>query len=166
MSCVLGIVESIQDSTGSEPCKKTVQKITYLLQQMNERIDFDFSIHFYGPYSADLDAEIRYLRSSGALEVIESNRGHLLKVIDHSEALEVSSDAKSLIEFFSQKSPSDLELLATTLYIQRESPSTGEDEIIYGVKKIKGAKYTDEQIAQSIKELMDKDYFYILFASA
>ena len=35
------------------PCKKTLQKIVFLIEAKHVNIGCDYGIHFYGPYSAD-----------------------------------------------------------------------------------------------------------------
>jgi outer membrane protein assembly factor BamA len=49
--------------------------------------------------------------------------------------------------------------LATTLYVQREIESVKEEDIINGVVSIKGTKYSQSDIGNAVKELVDNEYF-------
>jgi uncharacterized protein YwgA len=159
MSNVLSLVKSIQKIADKAPCKKTVQKIVYLIQEANEDLGFDYSIHFYGPYSADLDSEIRYLCSCGDLTMEVQDYGHILSVNDSLDVPFANTAIQNIITRFSANSPSDLELLATTLYVQREISGAANKNILDGVVRIKGAKYSEPQILAAIKELESNNYF-------
>ena len=155
MNNVLSLIKSIQDFTGESPCKKAIQKIVYLIQEANEDLGFDYSIHFYGPYSADLDAEIRYFCNRGDLSINVNIRGygHIISVNDSPEVSSVNSIVQGVVDTFGIKSPSDLELLATTLYVQRKSSNVGIKGIVDGVVKAKSAKYSEDRIKNAIEEL-------------
>lgn len=159
MDNVLSLIKIIHDFSGTSPCKKTVQKIVYLIQEANEDLGFEYSIHFYGPYSAELDSEIRHLFNCGDLKIDKIDYGHMLSVNDSSNISPMNKTADNVISKFSAKSPSDLELLATTLYVQREIPDSHIESIVAGVMKIKGTKYSKHQIEMAIQELVDNDYF-------
>jgi uncharacterized protein YwgA len=159
MSNALSVIKAIQQSADSSPCKKKVQKITYLLQEANNKRVFDYSIHFYGPYSAELDSEIRYLYSRGDLDIDITAREHNISVNNSQKVPCVNSNDKKIIENFSSRKPSELELLTTALYIQRAIPNANDKTIIDGVIKFKGNKYSTPQIEEAIKELKNKKYF-------
>lgn len=141
------------------PCKKAIQKMVYLIQEAGENIGFDYRIHFYGPYSSDLDAEMRYLCGRGDLTMEETDQGHLLSVSDISEASEISFGAQHVISNFSSEKPTQLELLSTALYVQRALQNPNDEDIIAGVTKLKGQKYSKSQIEYSISDLKSKNYF-------
>ena len=161
MNTLLGLIKSIKEITGNDPCKKTVQKIIYLIQEINGDLGFDYSIHFYGPYSADLDFEIRDLSIHGYLSMNITDNGHILSVNDPSNALPVDQAIQNTIAHFRSKNPSCLELLATTLYVQREIQIASTQKIIDGVIRIKGTKYPKPQINTAIDELVSYNYFNI-----
>ena len=165
MNTVLSLLKSIQEASDSDnkrPCKKTVQKLAYLIQEKDINLGLDYTIHFYGPYSEDLDLEIRYLNSRGDIQIDFENRsGHLLSVDDESyDSIELlEPNAQKIIKMFCSKKPSELELIATTLYVQREQQYTDINTIIDGVVKIKGEKYSRNKIETAIGELSQSDYF-------
>ena len=167
MNNVLSLIKSIQefsDGENKKPCKKVVQKLAYLIQQKNIDLELDYTIHFYGPYSEDLDLEIRQLNSQGSLNIDFSNsKGHLITVAEQffSKIELLSESAQSIIKTFGARKPSELELIATTLYVQRELGQASKDEISKAVIRIKGSKYPQSQINSTIDELSKNAYFSI-----
>jgi uncharacterized protein YwgA len=160
MNDVLGVIREIQNVSRKAPCKKTVQKIIYLIQEANCDLGFDYSIHYYGPYSEELDSDIRYQYGYGDLDIEITNHGHMLSVIDfENKTYEMNPIAKEIISIFGRKTPAELELLATTLYVQREIGSAKEEDIVNGVVSIKGTKYSQLNIGNAVKELVDRGYF-------
>jgi uncharacterized protein YwgA len=160
MNDVLGVIKEIQNVSEKAPCKKTVQKIVYLIQEAKCDLGFDYSIHYYGPYSAELDSDIWYQYGYGDLDIEITNHGHKLSVIgSENKAYPINKIAKKVISIFGRKTPSELELLATTLYVQREIESAEEEDIINGVVSIKGTKYSQLNIENAVKELIDNGYF-------
>jgi uncharacterized protein YwgA len=160
MNNVLSVIKTIQQSVNSPPCKKTVHKITYLIQEADKERVFDFSMHLYGPYSAELDSEIRYLCDCGSLDISNTkNRGHKISVSDSIDVPDIDPTALRIINVFSSKSPADLELLATALYVKRALPDASDAVIVDGVIKIKGVKYSSSQIVDSLQKLKKEGYF-------
>ena len=65
-SAIVNIIESITKKNGA-PCKKTLQKMVYLIEKKGVSIGCDYGIHFYGPYSSDLDFAVREMCDEGVL---------------------------------------------------------------------------------------------------
>ncbi|WP_191435234.1 hypothetical protein [Flavonifractor sp. An112] len=158
---ILDIVRSLERTAGKAPCKKTLQKIVYLLEEAGVGPEFNYTIHFYGPYSADLDYEVQSLASQGMLNINYTDYGHLISVNDEGEkeGSILSRNGKEIVSNFGIETPSKLELIATTLFVQRAKKSTDADQILPGVKKIKGSKYSDREIRDAIDELHSQNYF-------
>ncbi len=155
---VIQIVNEItRESTA--PCKKTLQKMVYLIEEKGHDLGFDYGIHFYGPYSADLDYTVQKLCMDGKLKMDLTKSGHIISIEnDTSEEIETcDSEIKEVISEFVKDSPSELELLATTLYVARLEK--GRDRIVECVIKIKGDKYSKAQITNAIDRLQGKMYF-------
>ena len=155
---VSGVVQALENLNGRKPCKKTLQKIFYLIEEAGDKIGFDYTIHFYGPYSADLDYEIQNLIGQGTLTIEYTKYGHFISAANKDEGNQPELDEvqKSVIENFGTMTASELELLATALFVQRNTEHANADEtdnIVFGVKRIKGTKYSDTQIKDAIKKL-------------
>ncbi len=158
---ILDIVRSLERAAGKAPCKKTLQKIVYLLEEAGAGPEFDYTIHFYGPYSADLDYEVQSLASQGILNINYTDYGHLISAgVEGENGWDtLSRRGKEIVSNFGTETPSKLELVATTLFVQRAKKSTDAAQILPGVKKIKGAKYSDREIREAIDELHSQNYF-------
>jgi len=163
MNNVLNVINSIHDISGKPPCKKTIHKMIYLIQEAENGVDlgFDYSIYFYGPYSKDLNAEISYLYRTGEVNIEVSRYEHKISVAEgeHSEATTPEEPILEVIRRFADKKPVELELITTTLYIKREAPHATDDETVNYVIKVKGSKYPVPQIKSAINELRTAGYF-------
>ena len=158
------IVEIVDQITKTQeaPCKKTLQKIVYLIEQKGANLGFDYGIHFYGPYSATLDYTVQQLCADGYLKIEYKNEGHIISKISDvsiSGNQNYVSIINNVVNQFGNMSPSELELISTALFVARNLDNINMDSIRSGVKKIKGAKYSDEQIGESINTLMQNEYF-------
>jgi hypothetical protein len=90
-----------------------------------------------------------------------TDHGHMLFVKDAPMVASTGERHQSVIENFGKKPPSELELLATALYVQREIGSIKPDDIIHSVTKIKGSKYSVSRIKEAVQTLVDHRYFSI-----
>jgi uncharacterized protein YwgA len=160
---IKSIVKRIQSIAKTRPCKKTVQKVVYLIEEAGEELGFKYGIHFYGPYSSDLDYAIQYLNRYGELEIDITPFKHEISVKDDIEDNELSSlsnKTDKIIAQFGTKSASELELLATTLYVQRKMKTVQTtDAIVKSVKQIKGTKYSDIEINGAVSTLIKAEFF-------
>lgn len=156
---IVSIIRRLKTVSGKDPCKKTIQKIVYLIEESGSPLGYDYTIHFYGPYSADLDYEIQGLSLVGSLRVDYTNYGHLLSVPKGKQIRSLNQTIDNVIQNFGAKSPSELELLATTLFVQRKVSSNTPEVILPMVKKIKGTKYADSQIVTAVQTLHENDFF-------
>lgn len=160
MADYAAIVKVIQGITAinSAPCKKTLQKIVYLIEAKNVSLGCEFGIHFFGPYSSDLDFAVRQLNDEGIVNIQYTPMEHIISVIDDTMAMEYNNPiVDETIKEFASISPSDLELIATALYVYIQTKD--RSSIKPGVKRIKGSKYTDSKINWAIKKLDDTGYF-------
>ena len=154
------IVKIIQEITAikSEPCKKTLQKIVYLIEAKKVPLGCEFGIHFFGPYSADLDYALRQLDDDGIVSIHYTPMEHLISVTDDTIAKGYDNPiVDKTIQEFALESPSDLELIATALYVFIQTKD--RNSIMAGVKKIKGNKYSSSRINWAIGKLDETGYF-------
>ena len=160
IDAVLSVVQRIQEVSERPPGKKTLQKLIYLIEEAGNPFGFKYGIHFYGPYSADLDYTIKYLNSYNQLFIEITPTEHRISVICNIEELpKLSEIADRIIVRYGHKSPSELELLATALYVQRAIDSSDNSKIIYGVQRIKGCKYSEDIIVSAVMELRSDSFF-------
>ena len=142
-----------------------IQKFIYFAQELlGLPSGYDFILYQRGPYSFDLDNEIRSLRSIGAVEITlrPAPYGPSYSSTDLGETLAKRSavDAKTddklmeLANVLGPKPAKDLELLATTLYVLREGPQSDQGVVgrVLSLKR-QFSKDQAEKALQEVREL-------------
>lgn len=155
-NAIINIIHKIT-AKNTAPCKKTLQKIVFLIQAKGEDLGCDYGIHFFGPYSADLDYAVRELSDEGVLNIAYTSMEHRISVAEETEIQEYhNATVDSVIDEFAGDTPSELELLATALYayISLKDISKIKPTVI----KIKGSKYSETRIDSAIKRLEKMNY--------
>ena len=151
------IIKRINEIRGERPGKKVLQKMVFLMIEKGVPLNYDFGLHFYGPYSSPLNTETDFLYADGIIKIDYSGNSHKMEV---DESVEVSScgltdeqknNIDDVIEKFKDMSPSNLELLTTAIYAYNLLEDKSEESIINGVVKIKGTKYSTDDIRRSFK---------------
>jgi hypothetical protein len=153
---IVKVISRITKNNGA-PCKKTLQKIVFLIEAKHVDLGCDYGIHFYGPYSADLDFAVRELNDEGILKIDYTPMEHLISVVgDSFENGNINPTVNEVIDEFSKETPSELELIATALYVylQVKDVSRIKTEVI----KIKGSKYSGSRIDSAIGRLKATGY--------
>ena len=156
-----------------KPGKKTLQKLVYLIERKGIRLGFDFSIHYYGPYSSELDYAIHRLEMQGVIEIKPEGMTHQISLVENGDLIgeeEIESFEEKefrliedVITKFAAKSAYDLEIITTTDYVAQQLKVNGvpwdQDSLVEGVRKIKGEKFTKEKIEEAIAILQREGYF-------
>jgi uncharacterized protein YwgA len=145
---------------GINPGKKQFQKIIYLVENVGHvALGYSYTIHYYGPYSASLDDTLVELGGEGLFHYEYQGLSHLICVDGPGDIVEPDLQEEEIgaiekiIEKFKSKSPSELELLTTSHFIRSQFGNDEENCVIERVKKIKGSKYSDEEIRNALNEL-------------
>lgn len=142
-----------------EPGKKMLQKLMYLISRSGVNLELNYSIHYFGPYSAKLDNTIHMLESYDKLNIDTSGTTHIIHLgeVPIVGALEEGHQKKVdfVLEHFSTKSAHELEAITTIDYVAVEMlKSEGNDkEVIDTVQQIKGTKFPREYLADCLKTL-------------
>lgn len=153
---IVSIIDRITKNNVA-PCKKTLQKIVFLVEAKNVSLGCDYGIHFYGPYSADLDFAVRQLSDDGILKIDYTPMEHRISVVDSNfEENYINATVDEIVDEFSKDSPSELELIATTLYVYCQVGDLSK--VKDGVLKIKGSKYSEARIEGAIDRLKKTGY--------
>ena len=152
------IIRIIKDVSNSDTlCKKKLQKLVYLVENKGVDLGCDYILHFYGPYSADLDYAVRDLCADGIVNIEYTPSAHKLSLSSTSEKCDYNNETiTTVVEEFKKDSPSDLELIATALYVFNVRKDKAKIE--EGVRKIKGDKYNTAQINNAINRLTETGY--------
>jgi uncharacterized protein YwgA len=165
---LLDVISKLNVNCGA-PGKKMAQKIFYLIERSGVELNLEYKIHFYGPYSSNLDYALHSLQAQALIEINTSAYTHTICPINTSETIDgdgFSEDDLRRVDFvintFGHRTPLELEVLTTTDFVANKLKNQGvanDTNILQGVKKIKGTKFSDDEITQSIKAL--KKYRYI-----
>lgn len=148
---ILSIIDKLT-KINEAPCKKTLQKIVFLIEAKQVDLGCDYGIHFYGPYSSDLDFAVRELCDEGSLTIKYTPLEHRICTCEKDRQYEYANAiVDEIITEFAMTSASELELLATALY----SYLIDKDicQIVSRVEKIKGEKYSKQRINSAIERL-------------
>lgn len=156
---IIDIVSKMTEKN-SPPCKKALQKIVFLIEAKQVNLGCDYGIHFYGPYSSDLDFAIRELSDEGILQIDYTLMELSISVADtsiiDSEPYN-NATVNEVIDEFAKDTPNELELLATTLYVYLQTKKD-VTKIKPGVIKLKGNKYPENRIDAAIDRLSKTGY--------
>ena len=134
-------------------------KTVFLLETKGVNLGFDYILHFYGPYCAELDHETTKLSSDGVVNFEYTKYGHKMSVVpEYSSSLETNLSEDSLrlahevITRYKDCSASDLELLTTAIYAYKYTGAKTQEDVAEKVKIIKGEKYNDREIQWALEE--------------
>lgn len=145
--------------------KKVTQKMFYFFERKGIDLNLRYGIHFYGPYSSKLDDIMYYLDVMGIISIDTSGRTHKISLgntpnEDHGLTESEKETAQSVLNTFFGKTPYELEALATMDYVANSllKGNYTDEMIVSKFKEIKGDKFDQNIIADSIAELK-KDGF-------
>lgn len=142
--------------------KKVVQKMFYFFERSGVQLNLRYGIHYYGPYSSRLDNYLHILENMDYIVIDISGTTHQISLGEREcteDALTESETNK--IEFvlnnFSQKTPLQMEALATMDYVSHSifSGKASEIEIKNKFKEIKGSKFNEAEISETYKTLQE-----------
>ena len=156
------VISKIIQICGQKPGKKKLQKLVFLIQEKGIDLGYEYGLHFYGPYSSNLDIETTTLSAEGIIKFdYSSGYSHKMSITEGCKVKSRLTNVQekvidSVIERFKDQSPSELELLTTAIYAYNNLQDKSMDSITQGVKKIKGSKYSKSEIENALSYF---DYF-------
>lgn len=143
--------------SGGKLGKKAVQKMFYFFERKGIQLNLRYGIHYYGPYSSKLDNITRELENEDIIKIDTSGQTHLITMkssdnIPNVLTKEELKNADFVIQSFAKKSPMQLEALATMDYVANKILYNGasDNEIKMKFKEIKGTKFTEKEISESL----------------
>jgi len=153
---LLAIVQKIKKITGECPGKKQLQKMVYLVQAGGICLDYEYGIHFYGPYSESLNRDLLSLYMDGAVDFNQERQTHKIIPSDVPAEMTLTSERVTVVDnilhSYKDMSASTLELITTAHFVAVNVKNTAQG-ILDGVLKIKGDKYNVSQINDAIRNL-------------
>ena len=164
------IIKKICEKT--EMGKKMLQKLLYLIERKGVKLNLNYSIHFFGPYSAKLDELIHLFESEDIIEIDTSGVTHKINIsknipVEYKETInhyEFSSNDKEKVNFvlenFINRSAFELEAITTLDYVATvmSNKAQSDSQVIEEVKKIKGSKFKEDFLKQQLAFLKKCGY--------
>lgn len=151
--------------------KTRLQKLSYFLQEAEGVIlGLNFRMHHYGPYSANLEAQIQSAEFRGLVRIDEPEEGPILIAItglgEKAAAGASSTDAVNrLLKRLGRRTPRDLELLGTVHFLAGVTRYEGSEEATERLRRAvmdwKGEKFSEQEIEGTIEELLGLGYLEV-----
>jgi len=144
--------------------KKMTQKLLYLMERKGVQLDLNYSIHYFGPYSAKLDAALHTLESFGAIEIDTTGMTHIIREGKSLPEKKLNSEDEKKVEFvlekFLGKTALELEAITTLDYAAMSilKGTYTDEKIVDEVIKIKGSKFHRKYLLQELRVLKDAGY--------
>jgi hypothetical protein len=149
------------------PGKKAFQKLVYFGQVLGIPFKQPYRMHYFGPYS---DSVARELSRALEQKIVIQEQGYKFGTGETAKTYledcydDVHSNIDNLttlIEYFGDMGPMDLELYATTHYVDNNQKrlygNYDKQSIIDKIKEIKGTKFTTEDIETAYNQLDEWD---------
>lgn len=171
----IGLITAIISELQSRSVGRTaIMKLLYILQTVKGvPLNYDFRLYTYGPFDSEVLSDLDYAVSLDALSSdITYNANGYNYNIQLSEAAGYYTEKASdfleehrdeiewVVNKFSHKSARDLELLSTTIFVDRAFSNRREsvdvEKLAQQVKEIK-PRFKDEEIKAAISFLMEME---------
>jgi uncharacterized protein YwgA len=144
--------------------KTATMKFIYLLQQVYKvSLGYSFGIYTYGPYSAEVMGDVDFAENIGLVKIEFSPPGYDIKPLQESKEpleSEIEEIIDKMFKHFGKKSPKELELLTTIIYLYNNYDKNNWDKDIESISTdVKGIKpyFTKNQIKSVYTELQKND---------
>lgn len=168
----LGMLASIVNmlsEAGSWTGRTHIQKFVYFAQELlGLPADYEFVLYQRGPYSFDLDDDIRSVRSIGVVDInpapqpygpsyfttslgMKITKFSPLNAGADSDLTRLAGELTSVAKKLGPGEATNLELLATTLYVMRERGRSTED-VVDRVTTLK-PRFSKDNVKQAIDEV-------------
>ncbi|MBI3979121.1 MAG: hypothetical protein HY331_13130 [Chloroflexi bacterium] len=170
----IGLISYLADrmkGTSPQFGKTALVKVVYILQEhKGVPCDYQFSLYNHGPFSSQILSDLDYADFIGVVDVVYRESGYGGYVIEPGEEASVAQGRarafleqhreaiSSVTDQFGRCSAKELELRATTLYVQkdasqRNAPLTLE-QLARQVRLIK-PQFSDREVLAAIGKLED-----------
>jgi len=169
----LGILTELVERSSCKLGRTAIMKLAFLLQTLKGvPLDYNFRLYTYGPYDSDVLNDLGQAETLGAVKSkmvtyphgygYEFSIGPNCKVVKSFGRRELSKFNDSInwvLTEFGQRNASDLELLSTIIYADRDAlerhQRISSDDLCRQVREIK-PRFTEEFVRQQIASLAEK----------
>ena len=147
----LAVIRRIVE-VASDPGKTTVQKIVYFLQNgVGAPLGYRFKMHYFGPYSEQLDSNLSLADAMGIVEVDPDAGGYGFHIstgdygVENPDTPMPWDKIDKTIKMLDGLDLWKLELLATTHFVESLHPQSSKGEIVDMVHRLK-PKFSEDII--------------------
>jgi uncharacterized protein len=153
---VLGYLVKKLGKKGKQIGKTKIQKLVYLLTREN-MVKFDYSMHYYGPYSSQVSDQLSLAESAGIIESRwREDKGFFLKVgskeepkYEHLLSEKDTREIDELVRRFGLFDTKELTIVTTYLFL-RDSPDGPQNDLVEEIHKIKN--YPPSDIVKTLRK--------------
>lgn len=159
LELLLSFIRMLRD-VGSWTGRTHIHKFVFFVQALLDvSSDYNFVLYQRGPYSFDLDADIRTLRSIRAVDILPNHPYgptyfHTREPTQmRSIGPEATAQLNELAKILGPRNAADLELLATTLWAMEEG-ITADEDIVQRVLSLK-PQFSKEEVEGAVKTVRE-----------
>jgi uncharacterized protein YwgA len=141
--------------------KIRMQKLVYFLQSIFDvPLGYDYKMHYYGPYSDELNDDLIAMQVSKNVEIGADPSGYGYHIVPGTEAVATKDDVLGkysekigkCLDDFGKFSPSELEILGTLHFVKYIAGVSDEEKIIEKTSMLKPV-FPRATIEQTYKKL-------------
>jgi len=151
------LVKSLLNKYPNKQVGKTVvQKMCYLMSREGIA-DFDFSMYHYGPFSSEVEGELKFAKSSKIVKIRwVDDKGYFIEPGDKCNEFDNYLEEKEkknidkCVNKYGDFNAQELSIIATAFY-SRENFDARDDELVSIVKSLK-PNFKKEQIKKILQE--------------
>ncbi len=159
---ILQLLKKVNREVG----KTFIQKSIYLLQEgLKENLDYDYKLHFYGPFSQELADDIDTLEDLGLIDVNYDPKGHgyHIRITEEGKSFLSRFQAQYGIEndklekvlnLISGEFVREMELLGTVLYFAK---LTGDENEIKKLVNMVKPHFPEREISKALQRLRNEE---------
>jgi uncharacterized protein len=170
----ISIILSLIEKSPSKTLGRTaIVKLLYLLQEIkNIPLGYDFRLYTYGPFDSDILCDLEFAQSIRALKVktVIHSSGYSYNFKEGNDAITIKeemkewllknqTDIKWVSEKFGGNTASDLELIATILYVDRELAQENKGSLESLAQRVREVKprFTEEYVLEKCHFTKNED---------
>jgi|GEM_PF-573656 uncharacterized protein YwgA len=152
------LVKALRDKHPEEEQigKTKIQKILFLLTRKHI-VDFDYSMHYYGPYSPEVSNELLVAETAGIIQSKwKDDKGFFIekgpnekKFEEEIEKDEISA-IDEIVEVFGKYNAKKFTILATLLFLNDKKGFFSKEDLVEEVHRIK--KYPVQDIREVLED--------------
>jgi uncharacterized protein YwgA len=172
----IGLIAALVEKAPGQTLGRTaVMKLAYFLQVLKKvPLGYDFRLHTFGPFDADVLDDLAYAGVFGAVKerVVTQAQGYRYEIKPGKRSAHVQQESGSWLEQnldsvdwvsqeFARYNASDLELFSTIVFADRENQKEGNvvplEELAKQVRGIK-PRFSQSYVLKKCRDALDKGF--------